>query len=112
MLAGVLGALAVVDLVLGPALASARLVAPMTGFGLFLLGGLGGLLALLLGGIGLARTGAASGRSGRGLAWVGVTVGAGVLAAVVVAALPGRGLPRINEITLPALGRCLQNLHR
>jgi uncharacterized protein (DUF1499 family) len=98
-LAGVLGGLSLVDLVLGPALASARLVAPITGFGLLLLGGLAGLLALVLGGIGLARTGAASGRRGRGLAWLGIVVGAGVLAAIVVAALPGRGLPRINDIT-------------
>ncbi len=97
--AGVLGALAILDFLLGPGLAYAGAVRPMTGFALFALGGLLGLLGLLVGLIGLARTGAASGRGGRGLAWLGVVAGSAGVLTLVVAALPGRGLPRINDIT-------------
>lgn len=97
--AAVLGLLALGGVALGPALAYLGVTRPFVGFVIFALGFLDGLLALVLGGIGLARTRATSGRPGRGLAWIGVGVGAAVLVIVVAGSLPGRGKPRINDIT-------------
>jgi uncharacterized protein (DUF1499 family) len=74
-------------------------LSPFSGFRLFLLGGLFGLLALVLGLIGLWRTRAAAGREGRGRALRGALLGAVVLALIVGAAGSARDLPRINDIT-------------
>jgi hypothetical protein len=70
------------------------------GFGLFVMSGLlGGLLGVVLGGAGLFLT-----RGGRDpLGWrralQAAGLGSGLLIVVLVSAAPGRGLPRINDIT-------------
>jgi uncharacterized protein (DUF1499 family) len=84
---------------LGPATIHWAGARPMTGFLIFQVGLLSGLVALVLGAIGIARTRAGSGRSGRGRALVGALLGALLLAAVVVANGPGLGVPPINDIT-------------
>jgi uncharacterized protein (DUF1499 family) len=74
-------------------------IAPITAFMMFAAGCLfGGLGALLLGLIGLflTRNGDAVGRRN---ALVGLALGAALFALVYVSALPGQGLPRINDIT-------------
>lgn len=80
-----------------PLLAHRGAVAPMQGFSAFLLGSLLALVGGLLGAMALPRT--RSGVGGRGRAWFAVAAGALALAAVLAGALPGRGLPRINDIT-------------
>ena len=97
--AAVLGVLAAIDAVLGPGLASAGIARPLTGFLLFLVGAAEALLGAILALVAFVRTKAGSGRSGRGLAWLGFATSAVVLAAVVQAASGGRGLPSINDIT-------------
>ncbi|MCZ6782192.1 MAG: DUF1499 domain-containing protein [Proteobacteria bacterium] len=75
------------------------LLLPATGFYLFGLGAvLGGLLSLVLGlvGFGTSRGGDAIGRR---RAWVGTGLGLILVAVVVAAGAPGRGLPSINDIT-------------
>jgi len=93
---GVAGLLAVA---LGPLAIQAGLIPAFAGFVVFALGGLCGLLALVLGSIGLWRTRAAAGREGRGRALRGALCGVAILAVVAHAASAGRGLPRINDIT-------------
>ncbi len=85
-LSGVAAALFVV----GPLLAMTGAVAPLRGFVGFGLGGLLGVIALVLGVISIVRG------SGGGL---GLLVGAAITAIFLLIALPGRGLPRINDIT-------------
>ncbi|MCH2172254.1 DUF1499 domain-containing protein [Myxococcota bacterium] len=94
------GGFSVLAAVLGPVMIHLGLLAPLQGFMLFSAGaGLGGLLALVLGMIGLIRTRATSGREGRGQALLGV--GAGVVLLLVL----GRGMadggaaPPIHDIT-------------
>jgi uncharacterized protein (DUF1499 family) len=95
-----LGILALVTAAAGVAGASLGALRPFVGFQVFLAGALLlGLLSLVLGVIGLLRTGASSGRAGRARALTGSLIGLALLTVVVVAALPGRGLPRINDIT-------------
>lgn len=87
--------------VAGGAIAGSREWVPgFIGFRIFL-GGmvLGGLLSLVLGLVGILRTRASSGRTGRGRAVVGTLVGAGLVGLAVVLAAPGRNLPAINDIT-------------
>lgn len=60
---------------------------------------LGGVLASVFGLIGLLRTRAGSGRTGRGRALTGTLVGVGLVGLLVVLAAPGRNLPAINDIT-------------
>lgn len=93
-----LGLAAVALLVLGPLLCQLG-AAPLTGFLVFQLGLLSGLVALLLGSIGLWLTRASGGKSGRRRALRGFGLGALVLAIVAVAASPGAGVPPINDIT-------------
>jgi len=88
------GALLVVA---GPLLANLGAILPMQAFTLFLLGSLLGLVALVLGGIGLLVT--RGGVAGRDRAWFAVGIGAVLLLTVLAGALPGRDLPRINDIT-------------
>jgi uncharacterized protein (DUF1499 family) len=97
--AAVLGALAVVDAALGPALAHYGVVRPFAGFGLFAAAVLEALLGVVFAAIGFRATSAARGLAGRGLAWLGFACSTAVLAAAVQAASAGRGLPRINDIT-------------
>jgi uncharacterized protein (DUF1499 family) len=81
----------------GIVLAHFAVTTPFTGFRIFLLGGLGALLGLLIGAIGLLAT--RGGRSGRDRAWFGVVTGLLVVGAIFAGASRGRGLPRINDIT-------------
>ena len=81
----------------GPLLANVGAILPMQAFTLFLLGSLLGLVALVLGGIGLLVT--RGGVAGRDRAWFAVGIGAVLLLTVLAGALPGRDLPRINDIT-------------
>jgi len=81
----------------GPLLTNLGAIAPMQAFTLFLLGSLLGLAGLALGGIGLLVT--RVGVGGRDRAWFAVGIGALLLLTVLAGALPGRGLPRINDIT-------------
>jgi uncharacterized protein (DUF1499 family) len=97
---GFLGALGVFDAVLGPVLIQLGAVAPLFGFQAFFgLGLLLGLIALVLAPFALRATRADSGRSGRGLAWLGFGCGALLVAVLFVAARPGAGLPPINDIS-------------
>jgi len=98
-LASHLGVAGVLALIVGPLAIQIGALSPFTGFRLFLLGGLCGLLALVLGAIGLWRTRASTGREGRGRALRGTLLGAVTLALIAGAAGSARGLPRINDIT-------------
>ncbi len=98
--AGILGALGAFDVVMGPVLIHLGLVSPMFGFQwMFGLGLLEGLVALVLGLLALRATRAGSGRSGRGLAWVGVGCGVVLVAVLALSAGPSGDLPPINDIT-------------
>jgi uncharacterized protein (DUF1499 family) len=98
--AGVLGALGIFDILLGPALIHAGWVTPMFGFRwMFGLGVLEAVAGLVLGLAALYRTRDGSGRGGRGFAWTGVGCGLVAAALLVVALRPGLGLPAINDIT-------------
>ena len=84
---------------LGPLAIQLGLVSPFRGFLVFAVGLLMGVIALVLGLVGIATTRAPSSRAGRPHALTGLVLGAVVVGCVVVAASPGRGLPRINDIT-------------
>src|SRR5574337_1165599 len=88
--ASVLGAAAVVAFVSGPLLAHVDLVPPMVGFGLFGVGGLLGLSALVTGILATLRGGGLSS---------GLAAGAMVTAIFLTVAAPGRKFPPINDIT-------------
>jgi uncharacterized protein (DUF1499 family) len=99
VLCGFLGALGVFDAVIGPVLIHAGAIRPMAGFLFFGSGLLFGLLALLLAPFALRATRASSGRTGRGLAWLGLACGA-LLVGVLAVNARGRGdVPPINDIT-------------
>lgn len=99
VVSGWLGLLALAAAGLGALGSMTGVLTPYVGFLLFLLGVPLAVLALVLGIIGLLRTRTPPGRAGRGHAVLGSAGGAGLLAIVVVAAAPGRGLPAINDIT-------------
>jgi uncharacterized protein (DUF1499 family) len=82
-----------------PLAIQAGLLGPEPGFRLF--GGslLLGLLAVILGLIGVVRTRVATGRGGRGRAVLGASLGFAVVAFIVVMAAPTGDLPIINDIT-------------
>jgi uncharacterized protein (DUF1499 family) len=71
--------------------------APMIGFGLFQLGILFGLVAIVAGGIGLYTT--RGGVPGRQKAWLGLVLGVGMVVIVAISAAPGADVPPINDIT-------------
>jgi len=98
-LASHLGVAGVLVLIAGPLAIQIGALLPYKGFLVFLVGGLLGLLALLLGAIGLWRTRAAAGREGRGRALRGALLGAAILAVIAGAAGSARNLPAINDIT-------------
>jgi uncharacterized protein (DUF1499 family) len=98
-LASHLGVAGVLALMVGPLAIQIGVLPPFTGFLVFAFGGLCGLLALLLGSIGLWRTRAAAGREGRGRALRGALLGAVILGLIASVASAGRDLPRINDIT-------------
>lgn len=85
-----LAGIAAVLFALGPLTASLGIVAPLHGFVAFGLGGLLSVIAFVVGLIALARG------SGNGLA---VLVSGVITGVFVFAALPGRSVPRINDIT-------------
>ena len=70
---------------------------PMVGFGMFALGILCGLIALITGSIGLYTT--RGGVQGRAKALIGLCLGALMIVIVVVSRGPAAGLPPINDIT-------------
>ncbi len=75
------------------------LLAPMAGFGLFALGAvLGGLATGLLGVIGWFTSGGGD-ADGRRNAMVALAIAVVLVGSVMVGGSPGRGLPRINDIT-------------
>ncbi len=95
-----LGVAGVLALVVGPVAIQLGALSPYAGFAIFAFGGLlCGLLALVLGMIGLWRTRATTGREGRGRALRGALLGAAILALIAGAAGSGRGVPAINDIT-------------
>ncbi|HXK23513.1 MAG TPA: DUF1499 domain-containing protein [Myxococcota bacterium] len=98
-LAGSLGVAAVALFLAGPLFIQLGLIEPFTGFQIFLLGGLLGLLALASGVLGLFFTRPAAYREGRRRALVGTVLGALVTAAILMGARGGRGVPAINDIT-------------
>lgn len=92
--------LAVIAALGGAVAAHQEWVPGFFGFRIFLGGALlGGGLALLLGIVGLLRTRAGSGRTGRGRALTGTAIGGALVLVLLVLGAPGRNLPRINDIT-------------
>ena len=91
-------ALGITAALVGVGLASVGVLPPLLGFALFALGTLlGGLLAVLLGLVGLLRTRRSSGRSGAGRAGMGI--GIGLLIFVFLALLRPPPVPAIHDIT-------------
>lgn len=100
VLAGVLGALGIFDILLGPALIHAGAVSPMFGFQwMFGIGLLEAMAGLVVGLLALYRTRAGAGLGGRGFAWTGIGSGLAAVAILVLALRPGGDLPVINDIT-------------
>ena len=87
-----LGAVAAVLFVLGPAIAFFGVAPAMTGFGVFGVAGLLALVTVAIGAVSAVRNGIAS--TGPGLA-IGLVLVVGFL----LVAMPGCGVPRINDIT-------------
>lgn len=81
-IAAAAGAIALVLLIAGAALANLRIATPFFGFRLFLLGLLLGLLTFCFGIYAIRRTGRKGGRSGRSRAWLGLGFGCVVVAAL------------------------------
>jgi len=84
---------------LGPLTIQLGLASPFVGFRIFGIGLLAGIVALLLGLVGLVTTRTASGRAGRAQALTGLLLGVVVVACVAFAAGPGFAVPAINDIT-------------
>lgn len=90
--ASVVGTAALVGFVMGPLMAHFWVVAPMTGFVLFGLGGLLGVIGLVVGIVAIAR---GAGRAAIPGLVLGILVAGGFLSI----ALPVGRFPRINDIT-------------
>jgi hypothetical protein len=90
-----LGRLSILAVLLGPTLAHFEVVAPIVGFGIFLLGVLLAVLCLLLGLIALAIGPAGT----RGATGGGMLPAVLVIGAVLVGSGAGQNPPRINDIT-------------
>ena len=97
--ARIAGLLGVVLFALGPLSVQLGMASAFVGFRIFGIGLLSGLVALLLGVVGLVKTRSATGRPGRASALTGLLLGAVPVACVVFAAGPARNLPAINDIT-------------
>jgi uncharacterized protein (DUF1499 family) len=97
--ARIAGLLGIVLFALGPLSVQLGTASAFVGFRIFGIGLLSGLVALVLGAVGLVKTRAATGRPGRASALTGLLLGAVPVACVVVAAAPARDLPAINDIT-------------
>lgn len=85
-----LGIAAIVAFVGGPALAHLGVLPALGGFGLFAIGGLLGIVATVWGIVGALRGGGVS---------PGLVCGAVVTVVFLMAAMPGRKVPQINDIT-------------
>jgi uncharacterized protein (DUF1499 family) len=95
-IAGVLG---VVLFAVGPLAIQLGLASPFVGFRIFGIGLLAGVVALVLGVVGLVKTRPATGREGRASAATGLLLGLLLVASVLVSAGSALGLPAINDIT-------------
>lgn len=95
----VLGGIAAVAGLGGVALATTGVLAPLQGFGLFALGGLTGLVAVVCSLLGLRATRPATRLGGRDRAWFGLATGGAMVATLLAGASAGAGVPRINDIT-------------
>jgi hypothetical protein len=93
------GILAVVLFALGPLSVQLGIASAFTGFRVFLIGLLAGLIAVVLGVIGLVKTRAATGRPGRASAVTGLLLGLVPVVCVAAVAGPSRGYPPINDIS-------------
>lgn len=82
----------------GPIAVHAGIALPIQGFAIFGVGLLLGLVGFLFGAIALVRTRGSKGVQ-RSRAWMGSGLGLLLVLVLLVAASPGRGLPRINDIT-------------
>lgn len=89
-----LGLAGVVALIAGPLASHVELVPPMWGFGLFALGALFGLIALILGVVALIRS-----RGSQPDAWRGCGLGGIAVGLLAIVAVPTADLPPINDIT-------------
>ena len=98
-LAALFGVLGALFFALGPLTIQIGLLSAFFGFRLFGIGVLCGLLALLLGPVGMWLTRAAAGRSGRGRALSGALLGLALVAFVVVTSARAGFPPAINDIT-------------
>lgn len=87
-----LARLALLLFVGGPLLAHLEVVRPLAGFGLYLIGAVFGLATL-------GTTLLAARRSGFAPLRVPFAIGLGLTVLLLASALPGRGVPRINDIT-------------
>ena len=94
-----LGIVALVAVVVGGLAGHQEWVPGFVGFRVFGLGLLLGVVTLLAGLVGIARTAAGSGRTGRPRATRGALVGAALTLLLIVMAAPGRNLPAINDIS-------------
>lgn len=97
------GVLGLLCLVLGPALAHLRVVPPLVGFQIFTFAGIFGVIAVVLGAVGILRK---RGHRPR----IGLLLGLVPIACLLVPAAAGRKYPRINDISTdlanpPALAR-------
>ena len=85
---------------LGLAGANLGLVAPLTGFQVCIGGALlGGLLSVLLSLVGIVLTRGGRDAVGRQKAWIGLSIGLGLVLSVLAAAATGGNAPPINDIT-------------
>jgi uncharacterized protein (DUF1499 family) len=98
-IAGVLGVVALALFVVGPVAVQLSAVDGFVGFRIFGLGVLLGLLAFLLGVLGLVFTRASAYRAGRRHAWIGTGLGALILGITLAVGSQGGGGPAINDIT-------------
>lgn len=83
----------------GPLAIQTGALLPFVGFRGFMLGGLLGVVALLLGLLGLFLTRPAAGGGGRGAALTAVGLGGAMLGVILATAGPTAGVPPINDIT-------------
>jgi len=94
-----LGILAAMAVVVGAVTGHQQWLPGFLAFRVFGLGLLLGLVALLAGLVGIARTAAGSGRRGRRRAVQGALLGAGLTVLLFALAAPGGNLPAINDIS-------------
>ena len=97
-LASTLAILGLLAVGTGPLAVHTGVAHPIQGFGIFVLGLFFGLLAFLIGLVALLRT-RGSERVHRSRARMATGVGLALAAVLLFASAPGRGLPRINDMT-------------